>query len=301
MSVVEQLIEMGFDKEKAEAAAKSSETLEGAIEWIVAHDSINAAPSNPAPSSATSSEEVVTEAAASFKCNTCGKLFRDENGMMFHANKTKHDDFSESSEVVKPLTDEEKKAKVEELREKIRAHRAIKEKQEEEEKRELEKRRKNDMKAMLISKEQRREKEMLEAAAIRKREKLEDEKRKREILEQIRHDREARKAAAASGETATPKAAPAPAPAPVQPLPPKDYEHTTIQIRLLDGKVIKQQFKAKEPLAMVRAWIDTNYGAALPYKMLTPFPRRVFTNEDMGAPLNQLDLVPSASITLAPQ
>ncbi|KAF8367226.1 hypothetical protein PRIPAC_85055, partial [Pristionchus pacificus] len=164
MSIAEQLVEMGFDAEKAEEAAKSHPT---------------SAPVVP----------------ASYKCNDCGKVIRDENGMMFHASKTGHENFEESSDNIKPLTEEEKKVQAGLLKEKIKESMKKKAELEEKEKFEREKRRVQEGKLMLERNEKRKEMEQLAAIAQRKRDKEEEEAAKRRVLEQIKADRESRKAA----------------------------------------------------------------------------------------------------------
>lgn len=44
----------------------------------------------------------------------------DEHVMLFHAAKTKHENFEESSEAIKPLTEEEKKVEAAKLKERIK-------------------------------------------------------------------------------------------------------------------------------------------------------------------------------------
>lgn len=58
--------------------------------------------------------------ARSLVCNECGKKFRSQAQAEFHASKTQHVDFAESTEEIAPLTEEEKKAKIEELRRKLK-------------------------------------------------------------------------------------------------------------------------------------------------------------------------------------
>lgn len=58
-------------------------------------------------------------------CNECGKKFRSQAQAEFHASKSQHTDFSESTEEIAPLTEEEKKQKLEELRQKLAAKRAV--------------------------------------------------------------------------------------------------------------------------------------------------------------------------------
>ena len=68
-----------------------------------------------------------------------------------------------------------------------------------------------------------------------------------------------------------------------------------VQIRLFTGEAVTQKFSVREPLAAVRLFahskiaggqIDGDIGA-LTFATAFP-PRRVFTEEDMLAPLNEL-------------
>ncbi|CAI2351655.1 unnamed protein product [Caenorhabditis sp. 36 PRJEB53466] len=297
MSIVQQLIDMGFTAEKAEAAAANNRTMDQALDWIE-KDAAGVVTDGQAANSAdgTAEEGSTPAVAASFKCNDCGKVLANEDAIMFHASKTKHENFSESTEEIKPLTAEEKAAKVQEIREKIKAHQAKKAKIEAEETREKERKRREDGKAMIAHKEAARERDIREAAESRRREKSEDEIARQRVLEQIRLDKEARKARAAGQPI--PEQKPVAVATPVQVAPPKDYSSTTLQFRLLDGQTVRQTFEANEPLAMVRAWIETNHAHGAPFSLMTPFPRKVYNENDMGNPLKSLNLVPSANIVL---
>ena len=59
------------------------------------------------------------EEAKSLVCGECGRKLRSHAQAEFHATKTGHVDFSESTEEIAPLTEDEKKAKLEELRRKL--------------------------------------------------------------------------------------------------------------------------------------------------------------------------------------
>lgn len=65
------------------------------------------------------------EEARSLVCNDCGKKFRSQAQAEFHASKSQHVDFSESTEEIAPLTEDQKKQKLEELRERLAAKRAV--------------------------------------------------------------------------------------------------------------------------------------------------------------------------------
>lgn len=50
--------------------------------------------------------------AKSFKCDDCGKLLKSEAEVEFHAVKSSHVNFSESTDEVKPLSEAERLARV---------------------------------------------------------------------------------------------------------------------------------------------------------------------------------------------
>jgi hypothetical protein len=64
------------------------------------------------------------EQPRSLVCNDCGKKFRGQSQAEFHASKSGHVDFAESTEEIAPLTEEQKKEKLAELRDKLAAKRA---------------------------------------------------------------------------------------------------------------------------------------------------------------------------------
>lgn len=59
---------------------------------------------------------VAGEVPRSLVCNECGKKFRSQEQAQFHATRTEHVDFAESTEAVNPLT----KKDLDELREKLK-------------------------------------------------------------------------------------------------------------------------------------------------------------------------------------
>ena len=59
------------------------------------------------------------EKAQSLVCDDCGKKFRSTAQAEFHASKSSHQNFSQSTEEIAPLTEEEKKARLAELRAKL--------------------------------------------------------------------------------------------------------------------------------------------------------------------------------------
>lgn len=106
-----------------------SSTVQAALEWLEANqdkplDEIKAATTNETREEEEGPALKEGEEPRSLVCNVCGKKFRSHAQAEFHASKTEHVDFSESTEEIAPLTEEEKKARLTELREKLAAKRA---------------------------------------------------------------------------------------------------------------------------------------------------------------------------------
>lgn len=102
--------------------------MQGALEWLEAnqdksYEDIIATTVTPTHADDDPDAEPLPlqpgEIAQSLLCNDCGKKFRSQAQAEFHASKTQHVDFAESTEEVAPLTEEEKKAKLEDLRRKL--------------------------------------------------------------------------------------------------------------------------------------------------------------------------------------
>ena len=61
------------------------------------------------------------------------------------------------------------------------------------------------------------------------------------------------------------------------------------QIRLTNGQALTQTFSAKEQLAAVRLYVEMNRtDAPGPFALMTSFPRKVFSDNDMEKPLTEL-------------
>lgn len=121
------------------------------------------------------------------------RLFKNQMEVEFHAAKSGHSNFSESTEEKKPLTEEEKKQQLARLEEKLRQKRS---EREESEKREaLEKERMRIKSGKNISEAQRKieELEMKKLVEQRKREKQEDRAARERVRAQIEADKAARR------------------------------------------------------------------------------------------------------------
>lgn len=102
-------------------------TVQGALEWLEVNqdkslDEIKAAAANQEEEGP---ELQPGEVPRSLVCNECGKKFRSQAQAEFHASKSEHVDFQESTEELAPLSEEEKKARLEELRSKLAEKRSV--------------------------------------------------------------------------------------------------------------------------------------------------------------------------------
>ncbi|ETN60943.1 hypothetical protein AND_007421 [Anopheles darlingi] len=333
MSDIQMLMDMGFPKEKAERALEvtNNKGVEQAMEWLLAHADEPLPPattvstgSTPADGTGTSETASSTPAAdgeteggdgtsaeavaKSLKCDECGKLFKSQEEVEFHAAKTQHSSFSESTEEKKPLTEEEKKAQLALLEEKMKRKRQEREENEKKEAMERERLRIKSGKDMLEARRRMEEQEMKKLMDQRKREKLETKAARDRVRLQIEADRAARKAKDA-GEpagvtsptsttpttTATSPTSAATVASPPKPAETKSYTTAKIAIRMMDGSQLVQTFQASEQLAAVRLFVQLKLGAIdTPFGLMTNFPKKVFTVEEYDMPLDKLGLVPNA-------
>lgn len=232
---------------------------------------------------------------------SCGKLLKDSDAATAHAYKTNHSNFSESTETIKPKTKEEIEEQKRQLAEKLvkmRAEKAEKEKQDEIEREKLRRKQGRELHDL---RQKIQEDELKRIAEEKRREKLAAEAAKQRVKEQIVKDREQFKKQQQGGnDTTSPTAVPQPAAAAAPVIAEKrSYDECKIQIRLTNGKMMINTFKAKESLAAVRLWIELNRtDENTPFSILQPFPRKQFTDDDMMRTLEDLSLVPASSLII---
>ncbi|XP_018356638.1 PREDICTED: UBX domain-containing protein 1 isoform X2 [Trachymyrmex septentrionalis] len=310
--VIEILVDMGFSMSKAEKALEitGNKGVEPAMEWLLAHsDEAEPGPAvgESAPMLSTDSQDNVAGASSqpvstteSAKSMKCGKLFKSNLEVEFHATKSGHDRFSESTEEKKPLTEEEKREQLKMLEEKLRQKRKEREEQEKKNAFEREKNRIRSGKEMSEARKKLEELEMQKLLEQRKREKAEEKEAKQRVRAQIEADKAARraKAAAESNQMVNTTSAPLPAiPSSTSTHHRKDYTETRLQLRLTNGQTLTQSFGSKEQLSAVRLFIEMNRTDDNgPFQLMTTFPKKVFTDEDYDTPLDVLGLVPSAVV-----
>ena len=99
--------------------------VQGALEWL---EETQDKPLDEITKEAETAEQAPAGdeggVANSLQCKECGKKFRGQAQAEFHASKSGHVDFEESTEEITPLTEEEKKVKLEELKQKLAEKRA---------------------------------------------------------------------------------------------------------------------------------------------------------------------------------
>ncbi|KAI9332245.1 ubiquitin-related domain-containing protein [Obelidium mucronatum] len=306
-----QLLDMGFEEARVTAALKATGNagLQAAMDWLFAHADdplpTETAEAEVSAAAGGGNDDAIPEeeaTAASLKCDDCGRLLRDAAAAEFHAIKTQHQNFSESTQVIKPLTEEEKKIKLEQLKIKMAEKKEQKRLQEIEENKAKEKVRRTTGKEMVEIKEKLAELEMKKAADAKKREKEEDRIAKAKIKAQIELDKRDR---AARMEKEKLERQGLQAPALVAPVAaaaasaagPKEYAEARIQLRLPTGGPITHTFKSSDTLKTVYAFVSEQTGATQgTFKLATTFPRKVL--DDESKTLKELGLAPSAALAV---
>jgi len=340
----DQLIAMGFAADRVEWALKATNNagLQPAMDHILENDgkpvpesgSVAAAqPGGPpgngeddedmellqakfggAAAAGSSSGDAPSDGAAkSIKCSQCGKVFRDTALANFHAEKSGHDQFEESTEEIKPLTEEEKKQKLEELRVRMQEKRAAKTAEEAKEAKANELIRRKGGQDMDDIKEQLRLKEAEKEARQRKQDKIDEAKAKAAIRAQIEADKKTRAEKAAKekalregreyqqpdiagvgGSTTASAAAPG--------AKSSESKNTRLQIRLASGGApLTTTMNSDSTLHEVALFVESQNPALSSQTVTfsTTFPRKVFTRSDFTRTLKELDLVPSAVLMAA--
>lgn len=296
--------------------------LQGALDWLEKNGD-NEAVFLQDDDNSVASEEAKPKTC--LKCQNCGKKFLSVEQAELHASRTSHDDFVEaivepedstaSSDMVEPegpvikLTEEEKTARLAELRAKL----AIKKAEREREAREADVLRKASSKELEEIRREMELKEMKKLAEERRREKIEDRKRRDEIKRQIEEDRKNKKASIeaekqhqqqvdvsndsiVTNEPKVPSSPGSSSPASV-PL------TARIQVKMATSSKppLKLTFTspATETLRDLKVKIVEECGGSLKIgELMQTFPTRVFTVKDDELTLVELGFVPSATLQL---
>lgn len=308
------LVEMGFSRPRAELAITKTKAqgVEQAMEWLLANEEepeiesvvepvVQSEPLSDTPESVEekANTEQQEKQAKSFKCDDCGKLFTKSEEVEFHAAKSKHTNFSESTEEKKPLTEEEKKEQLAKIEAKLKQRRLEREAREKAEELEREKGRIRSGKDLLEAKRKQEEAEMKKVMEQKKREKQEEKLARERVRQQIEQDKQARKALfGQKPEEELPKTEVTTTL--VKPVVSGNYSEAKLCIRLTDGSVLTQTFGAKEPLSAVRLYIEINRtDEPGPFQLRVHYPSKIFTMDDYDKPLEFLGLAPSAVLVVS--
>ncbi|ESA42709.1 hypothetical protein GE21DRAFT_8369 [Neurospora crassa] len=307
---LEVLIDMGFERARAELAVKKSGGLQGALTWLEENqdkslEELQASAASAATAKADDDEEddgsPIPEGAKSLVCNDCGKRFKNGDLAAFHASKTQHTDFSESTEEIAPLTEEEKKQRLEELRQKLaekRERQALVDKEEQKRNEQIKRKatkESQDMKEELARKEQMKE------AARKRQEKLDDIEAKKRIKAKIEADKAERrrkeeeaKALREGRAPAAPSTAPAAAAAaPAASKPAASHNEARLRLQTAKGNVMKT-LAADATLFELAQQLESENGVPVA-SFSTTFPRKTWqAGVDFGQTLKEAGLVPSA-------
>jgi hypothetical protein len=305
-SDLDMLIDMGFPRERAELAVKAAGGLQGAIDWLDKHqeqsiDDIKAEQASAAeePPALKDGEE-----AKSLVCEECGKKFRSVAQAEFHGSKTGHENFAESTEEIAPLTEEEKKQRLEELRQKLASKRAMQSEQDREDKKKNEQIRLKATKESQDIKEQLQAKERIKEMQAKRAEKKADADAKQRVLVKLEADKQERKrkAEVEKAQRAGQAAPPAPAQAPLATSsgpttskPASAYTEARLALQTPSGRVTKI-FPVETTLFEVAHALEQD-GLQV-NSFTTTFPKKTYDKTDFGMTLKEAGLVPSAALIL---
>ncbi|KAJ7777421.1 ubiquitin-related domain-containing protein [Mycena metata] len=331
----EALMGMGFDAARVEWALKATGNrgLQPAMDHLFEHEgqpipdlsAVSESTSRPARDAMDVDDDEDAEAlkslglkandveAKSIKCSECGKIFRNTAVAQFHAEKSGHQEFEESTDEIKPLTEEEKKAKLAELRQKMTEKRERKAIEDAKEAKISETIRRKSGKDMGAIKEDMEKRQALKDAEQKKKDKIEDARAKAAIKAQIEADKKARaekfarEKALRHGEEIVDAPAAAPAAststAPASGVAGKDFKETRLQIRMsTGGQPYTTTLSSDAPLREVAEFLA---GQSLSVDVETisfaqHFPRKAFSKSDFNKSLRELGLTPSAVLIATP-
>ena len=308
-SDLDQLLDMGFDREKSQMALTKGGNLPSAIDWLDKNSEKSIDELKEEEQSSTEAGMPEADAQAkSMVCNDCGKKFRGMAQAQFHAEKTGHADFAESAEELAPLTEDEKKARLEELKQKLAAKRAGQAEEDIAANKRNEEIRKKHTKEHEDAKEDLQRKEQMKEAAKKKQEKADEVAAKKRIKDKIEADKAERRRKAEEekamranpaaydpqGATATGGGGAAAVAAQQTPKTTANHSEARLRLQTPSGNVMKN-FPAETTLFEVAHALAEESGMQAE-SFTQNFPKKVFEQTDFGMTLKEAGLVPSAAL-----
>ncbi|KAF2178108.1 hypothetical protein K469DRAFT_600765 [Zopfia rhizophila CBS 207.26] len=300
-SDLEQLIDMGFERERAELAVQQSGGLQGAIDWLDKNQEKTIEQIKEEDACAEPPALKQGEQAQSLVCDDCGKRFRSVAQAEFHASKSGHENFSESTEDIKPLTEEEKRAKLEEMKVRLAEKRAVQAEQDKMDRKKNEQIRMKATKESQDIKEELQKKERIKEAQAKKREKQEEAEARKRVLAKLEADKAERKRKAEEEKAARAGKAPPPAPessgptssGPTTSKPASAYTEARLALQTPTGRVTRT-FPVETTLFEVAHALSED---GLEVTSFTQnFPKKVYDRTDFGMTLKEAGMVPSAAL-----
>ncbi|XP_074504761.1 UBX domain-containing protein 1 isoform X1 [Sebastes fasciatus] len=302
LTTLESLLEMGFERNRAEKAVAhtGNQGIEQAMDWLMEHENDPDIDSPFVPPVAS----VLGGEADSQSTTDQPSLADTAEGTAGGDGSYKEDD-DESARI--PMSEEEKLEQVKRLEELMRVKQAERREREQAEELEREKMRRRQGQELQHIRQKLQDDDMKKLTELRRKEKMEDKMARQRVKDKIARDREERAQKFGGGGPPSTAASSQPAqPTPSSPTnhgpPPtkKEYDESRIQVRLLDGSTITAVFKAQEPLAAVRVYVQVNGNTpeGQDFTLLSPYPRHEYTELDMEKPLKELGLVPSAALVV---
>ncbi|TKA75685.1 hypothetical protein B0A55_03188 [Friedmanniomyces simplex] len=300
---LDQLLDMGFDREKSEMALKKSGNLPSAIDWLDKNADKTMEDLNEETAAAAGDAANPGQQALSMVCNDCGRKLRNMAAAQFHAERTGHDDFSESTEEIAPLTEEEKKQKLQELKEKLAEKRAGQAQEDALARKRNEQINKKHTRDSDDAKEELRKKEQIKEAQKKRQEKLDDVAAKKRIRDKIEADREARKqkveqekAMRANPDAYNPGAPTASSAAAAAPKATTNHSEARLRLQTPGGNVMKTFPASTTLFEVAHALGPLEATGEQASSFTTTFPKKVFETTDFGMTLKEAGMVPSAAL-----
>ncbi|KAH8862026.1 UBX domain-containing protein 1-A [Schistosoma japonicum] len=156
------------------------------MEWIIENDSGDE--KEEALDGTGETKKIAS--ALSYKCEDCNKCLRNDEDVQMHSARTGHVNYSESSDSVSPLTEDERKQQMEKLQELLRIKKVQREEQEKHEEFEREKKRRQQCKTLSSAKAKFEEDEIRRLIEQKKREKEEDRAYREKLKAEIAREQE---------------------------------------------------------------------------------------------------------------
>eukprot|EP00003_Mantamonas_plastica_P012914 TRINITY_DN2290_c0_g1_i1.p1 TRINITY_DN2290_c0_g1~~TRINITY_DN2290_c0_g1_i1.p1 ORF type:complete len:331 (+),score=130.22 TRINITY_DN2290_c0_g1_i1:176-1168(+) len=244
----------------------------------------------------TNSGNEETPVFRSFQCEDCGKLLADTDRVELHAESTGHQNFKQSTEEVKPLTEEEKARQAELLQERLKKKREEREEAEKKLRLEQEIKRRKAGQEAVKTREEVEKAQRLRLIEEKKRQKMEDKKRLENIRRQMEMDKKNRKAMFNGKKTTTTTSTTTTTTmSEDNPVVEAEYDEAEIMIRMPDGSRIEKMFDGSQTIGDVYKWAGGEYSGQ--FVLMETFPRKEY--KDWDVTLKDAGFTPSAALVLS--